>query len=319
MSRTAPRLKYFLKGKNMSIMDGKLVAEKIQNQLKTEIETLKEKTGKTPGLTVIMAGDNPASKIYVKTKNKVAKKLGLNSELIRLPKDVSKEHLLTEIHKVNKEKNVHAAIVQLPLPPQFDDWEILDHLAHDKDVDRFHPHNLGMLLLNRTNVYPCTPAGCMKMLDYYNIDVSGMNAVVVGRSFIVGKPAAGLLTNRNATVTICHSRTKDLAGHVRNADVVVAAIGKPGFITADMVKEGAILIDVGINYLEKKEEVLEFCSEKQIKKFEKKGYGITGDIHIKAFEKASWYTPVPGGIGAMTVAMLMFNTVELFKQQMNLG
>lgn len=299
----------------MKILDGKKISLEIQEQLKEDLVRLKEKTGKVPGLRVILVGDNPASKIYVRTKDKVANRLGINSDIIRLDKEIPKEKLINEIKRLNEDNNVHAGLIQLPLPDQFDDWEILDYLSPEKDVDRFLPQNLGMLLLKRTHIFPCTPSGILRILDYYNIDVTGMNAVVVGRSYIVGKPAAGLLTNRNATVTICHSRTKDLAGHTKNADLLVAAVGKPGFITAEMVKKGAILIDVGTNYLEKKEDVLEYCTESQVKKFEKKGYGITGDIHKKAFEKAAWYTPVPRGIGPMTVTMLMHNTIELFKQQ----
>ncbi len=299
----------------MKILDGTKVSEEIQEQLKEELFVLKEKTGKVPGLRVILVGDNPASQIYVRSKDKVATKMGINSSIIRLDKEISKEKLIGEIKRLNEDDNVHAGLIQLPLPDQFDDWEILDYLSPKKDVDRFLPQNLGMLLLKRTHIFPCTPFGILKILDYYNIDVTGMNAVVVGRSYIVGKPVAALLTNRNATVTICHTRTRDLAGHIKNADLVVAAIGKPGVITADMVKKGAILIDVGSNYLEKKEDVLEYCNESQIKKYEKKGYGITGDIHKKAFEKAAWYTPVPGGVGPMTVTMLMHNTIELFKQQ----
>jgi methylenetetrahydrofolate dehydrogenase (NADP+)/methenyltetrahydrofolate cyclohydrolase len=299
----------------MKILDGKKVSQEIQEQLKKELVRLKEKTGKVPGLRVILVGDNPASQIYVRSKDKVAVKIGINSSIIRLDKEISKEKLIEEIKRLNEGDNVHAGLIQLPLPDQFDDWEILDFLSPEKDVDRFLPRNLGMLLLKRTHIFPCTPFGILKILDYYNIDVTGMNAVVVGRSYIVGKPMAALLTNRNATVTICHTRTKDLADHIKNADLVVAATGKPGTITADMVKNEAILIDVGSNYLEKKEDVLEYCNESQIKKYEKKGYGITGDIHKKAFEKAAWYTPVPGGVGPMTVTMLMHNTIELFKQQ----
>jgi methylenetetrahydrofolate dehydrogenase (NADP+)/methenyltetrahydrofolate cyclohydrolase len=299
----------------MKILDGTKVSEEIQAQLTEELLVLKEKTGKVPGLRVILVGDNPASQIYVRSKDKMATKLGINSSIIRLDKEISKEKLIEEIKRLNEDDNVHAGLIQLPLPDQFDDWEILDYLSPKKDVDRFLPQNLGMLLLKRTHIFPCTPSGILKILDYYNIDVTGMNAVVVGRSYIVGKPMAALLTNRNATVTICHTRTKDLGSHIKNADLVVAAIGKPGVITSDMVKKGAILIDVGSNYLEKKEDVLEYCNESQIKKYEKKGYGITGDIHKKAFEKAAWYTPVPGGVGPMTVTMLMHNTIALFKQQ----
>jgi methylenetetrahydrofolate dehydrogenase (NADP+)/methenyltetrahydrofolate cyclohydrolase len=302
----------------MSVLDGKVVSEEIQEQLVEEVERLKRKTGKIPGLTVVLVGEHPASKIYVRSKDKMAAKLGLNSNVIRLDKDIAKEELIKVIKDINEDESVHAALIQLPLPDQFNDWEILDFLSPGKDVDRFLPKNLGMLLLNRTNIYPCTPAGILKVLDYYKIDVKGMDAVVVGRSYIVGKPIAGMLTNRHATVTICHTRTKDLAQITRKADLVVAAIGRPGYITEDMVKDGAVLIDVGINRLDKKEEVLEYCTESQINKFEKKGYGITGDIHIKAFQKAAWYTPVPGGIGRLTVTMLMHNTLELFKEQNNI-
>ncbi len=300
----------------MNVLDGKVVSQRLQDQLKEEIDQLKAKTGKVPGLTVVLVGDHPASRIYVKSKEKLALKLGINSKIIRLDQGVSKAELIGVIQQINDDENVHAALVQLPLPDQFDDWEILDHLSPLKDVDRFHPQNLGMLLLNRTDIYPCTPFGILKALDYYNIDVTGMDAVVIGRSFIVGKPIAGLLTNRNATVTICHSRTKDLAHFTKNADLVVAAIGRPGFITPDMIKEDAILIDVGINRLDKREDVLKYCSESQIRKFEKKGYGITGDIHIDAFKKSSWYTPVPGGIGRLTVSLLMHNTLQLYKEQL---
>jgi len=217
---------------------GKKVSQEIQEQLKKELLLLKKQTGKVPGLRVILVGENPASKIYVRTKDKVASKLGIHSGIIRLDKDISKESLIEEIKKLNEDDNIHAGLIQLPLPDQFDDWEILDYLSPEKDVDRFLPRNLGMLLLKRTHIFPCTPFGIFKILDYYHIDVTGMNAVVVGRSYIVGKPIAGMLTNRNATVTVCHTRTRDLAGHIKNADLVVAAIGKPGVITADMVKKG---------------------------------------------------------------------------------
>lgn len=299
----------------MAILDGRAVSKEIEENIKEEIVSLKEKTGKVPGLTVIIVGDHPASKIYVRTKERVAAKLGLNSNVLRLDKDVSSKTLIEEIEKLNRSGDVDAVLVQLPLPGTLDTWEILDHLDPVKDVDRFHPLNLGMILLNRANLFPCTPFGILKILARNRIKVAGMNAVVVGRSFIVGKPIAGMLTNRNATVTVCHTKTRDLKESLKNADLVVAAAGKPGIITADMVKDGVILIDVGMNYLDKKADVLEYCGEDQIKKFAKKGYGITGDIHKDAFEKASYYTPVPGGVGPMTVTMLMYNTLQLFKQK----
>lgn len=302
----------------MPILDGRMVAKEIEARLEEEILSLKEKTGKVPGLTVIIVGENPASKIYVRTKERMAAKLGLNSHVLRLDKDVSSQTLIDEIEKLNRADDVDAVLVQLPLPEKLNTWEILDYLSPVKDVDRFHPLNLGMVLLNRANIFPCTPFGILKILKRYKIKTAGMNAVVMGRSFIVGKPIASMLTNLNATVTICHSKTRSLKESLKNADLVVSAIGKAGIITADMVKKGAVLIDVGMNYLDKKADVVEYCDENQIKKFEKKGYGITGDIHKDAFKKASYYTPVPGGVGPMTVTMLMVNTVQLFKQKNNI-
>lgn len=300
------------------ILDGKKIAEALEEQLLQDIVRLREQTGVIPGLTVILVGDDPASRIYVSSKEHIALKLGLKSDIIRLNRHVSRQDLLAAIHRVNEDKSVHAVLVQLPLPQQFDEWDILDHLDPVKDVDRFHPQNLGMLMLNRTDIFPCTPSGCLRLLDHHRIDITGMNAVVAGRSFIVGKPVAAMLTNRNATVTLCHSKTKNIGDLTRQADIIVAAIGKPGFITEDMVKPGAILIDVGINYLDKPEEVKQYCSESQKNRFHKKGYGIAGDIHYKACEKSSWHTPVPGGVGAMTVALLMENTVKLYKKQLGI-
>ncbi len=300
----------------MNVLDGKVVSEEIQRLVKADIEGLKQETDRVPGLTVILVGDNPASQIYVNSKDKMAANLGVNSQVIRYDKDVSREELIGKIVELNVAEDVDGVLVQLPLPEKFDTWDILDHLDPKKDADRFHPVNLGMVLLNRTDIFPCTPAGVLKILDHYGIDVMGMNAVVVGRSFIVGKPLASMLTNRHATVTLCHSRTRNLPGIISSADLLVAAIGKAGFISADMVKEGAVLIDVGINRLEKKEEVLKYCTESQQKRFEKKGYGIAGDIQPAAYEKSSHYTPVPGGVGLMTVAMLMYNTLQLFKQRL---
>lgn len=294
-------------------LDGKEVSEKIQEEVKEEIEGLKKKTGKVPGLTVVIVGEDPASKIYVKSKDKMAAKLGVRSQVLEFAADVSQEKLIRTIKELNEDENVDGVLVQTPLPEKFNTWEVLDTLNPRKDADRFHPVNLGMVLLNRTDIFPCTPAGILKILDHYEVDVTGMDAVVVGRSFIVGKPIASMLTNRNATVTVCHSRTKDLPGIIKRADLVVAAIGRPGYITADMVKTGAILIDVGINRLDKEEDVKKYCSEVQQKKFVTKGYGICGDIHKNAYEKSSYYTPVPGGVGLMTVAMLMYNTLQLFK------
>jgi len=302
----------------MEIIDGKKVSALVDQQVMEEIETVKNQTGKIPGLTVIIVGENPASKIYVRTKNKKAAKLGVRSEVLEYDRSTSSETLIQKIKDLNQDENIHGILVQLPLPEPLEAWEILDHLDPEKDVDRIHPFNLGMILLNRAKIFPCTPAGIFKLLEHYKIDVYGMNAVVVGRSYIVSKPLANMLTNQDATVSICHTKTRNLGEYVRNADIVIAAAGKAGLITENMVKKDSVLIDVGMNYLDKEEDVLKFCNQSQIKKFAEKSYGITGDIHRDAFQKSSYYTPVPGGVGRMTVSMLMKNTLELFKKKHNI-
>jgi methylenetetrahydrofolate dehydrogenase (NADP+)/methenyltetrahydrofolate cyclohydrolase len=301
----------------MQAMDGKALAAEIRTGLADTIRKLKEQTGRVPGLTVVIVGEDPASRGYVRSKHKTASELGINSRILELPETVAPARLIDEIHNLNQDGDVHALLVQLPLPGGMKTWEILNHMDPEKDVDRFLPVNLGRIMLNETSLFPCTPAGILALLDRYRIEVTGMNAVVVGRSFIVGKPIAAMLTNRNATVTICHSKTRNLDALVGEADLLVAAIGRAGFITADMVKPGAVLIDVGTNYLHDREEVEKHCSPIQKKRFEKKGYGIAGDIERAAYEKAAHHTPVPGGVGPMTVTMLMANTVELFKRQLN--
>jgi len=299
----------------MEILDGKTISAKVLENIRIESASLIEKAGRPPGLAVVIVGDDPASAIYVRSKEKKAKKLGFRSEVIFLGSSVSDEELASVISKLNEDNNTDGILVQLPLPDGFDTWKYLDMIDPEKDVDRFHPVNLGKIMVGRTNIYPCTPSGVVRMLDEFNIDVTGMNCVVLGRSYIVGKPMASMLTNRNATVTICHSRTKNIPDILSGADMIVSAIGRPGFVKADMVKDGAILIDVGINRVDTLEDAEEFCTPREIKKFEKKGYAITGDIHPEAFKKASFYTPVPGGVGLMTVAMLMDNTFRLFMER----
>lgn len=295
-------------------LDGNEKAKEIRERIQKEVEDLKNQYGKIPGLAVIIVGEDSASKIYVRTKEKISKQLNFTSEVIRLDKDVDEEILLKTIKKLNEDENIDGILVQTPLPEKFDTWKILDTVKPAKDVDRFHPLNLGLIVLKRTDIFPCTPAGILKLLDLYKISLSGLNVVIVGRSFIVGKPLAAMFTNKNATVTICHTKTRDLKEKLKRADMIVAAVGVEGMVTAEMVKKGAILIDVGINYLTKEEDVLKYCSESQKRKYAKKGYAITGDITQEAFEKSSYYTPVPGGIGKMTVAMLMENTLTLFKK-----
>lgn len=302
----------------MSILDGKKSAEKILLEVKTEISELKGKLNRVPGLSVIIVGEDPASKIYVRTKDKKARKVGLYSEIIRYAASVSEKELKGKIISLNNNPLIDGILVQLPLPKKFNSWSVLDVINPAKDVDGFHPENLGMLMLGRREIFPCTPFGVLRILDDYKIDVTGMNCVVIGRSLIVGKPMAAMLTNRNATVTICHSKTRNIEDIISRADLIVAAVGHPGFVKAGMVKKDAILIDVGMNYLDKESDVLKYCSEEQKDKFYKKGYGITGDIHPEAFEKAKYFTPVPGGVGPMTVAMLMYNTFHLFKKNNDL-
>jgi methylenetetrahydrofolate dehydrogenase (NADP+)/methenyltetrahydrofolate cyclohydrolase len=301
----------------MAILDGKAVAEKIQHEVGLEVERLKSERSVIPGLAVIMAGDDPASRSYVNSKSRLAEKLGIRSELIKFPEDAAAAEIVRVIEARNSDPRVHAILVQMPLPKHLDGWNIIDRIAPDKDVDAFHPFNQGLIMQNRGGIFPCTPLGIMRILEHYGIDPAGMDAAVVGRSFLVGKPMAAMLSNRNATVTLCHSRTVGLPGILREADLVVAAIGKPGFITADMVKPGAVLVDVGINHVEKEGDFDRFCPRSQYEAFKKKGYVITGDIHYQAFAKAAHYTPVPGGVGPLTVIMLMHNTVELCKRSLS--
>jgi methylenetetrahydrofolate dehydrogenase (NADP+) / methenyltetrahydrofolate cyclohydrolase len=298
----------------MAVLDGKQVAEKIQGDLRLQIERLKTEYHIVPGLTVIMAGDDPASRAYVNSKSKLAEKLGIRSQQVKLAEDTTDEAVSQAILAANADPLVHAVLVQMPLPKPLDPWKILERLAPAKDVDCFHPFNQGLILLNRAAIFPCTPSGVMKILDHYGIRLSGLNVAVVGRSFLVGKPMAAMLANRDATVTLCHSRTVDLGSILRASDLIVAAVGKPGFITADMVKPGAVLVDVGINHIETQREFEKFCPVSQQAAFRSKGYAITGDIHFQAFAKAAHYTPVPGGVGPLTVTMLMHNTVELCKR-----
>jgi methylenetetrahydrofolate dehydrogenase (NADP+)/methenyltetrahydrofolate cyclohydrolase len=300
----------------MAILDGKLVAEKIQQDLGLEIGRLHSERGLAPGLAVIMAGDDPASRSYVQSKSRLAEKLGIRSELVKLPQKATAAEIIEVIEARNADPLTHAILVQMPLPAHLDPWSVLDRIAPEKDVDAFHPFNQGLILQNRGRIFPCTPLGVMKLLDHYAIDPAGMDAAVVGRSFLVGKPMAAMLANRNATVTLCHSRTLGLGAILREAGLVVAAVGKPGFITADMVKPGAVLIDVGINHIDKEPEFAKYCPASMHDAFQRKGYAITGDIHYQAFAKAAHYTPVPGGVGPLTVTMLMYNTVELCKRSL---
>lgn len=270
------------------IIDGKEIAKQAYKQIKARTAALREQ-GITPGLTVIIVGENPASQTYVASKEKRALKLGWNSEVIRLPESAGQQELCEIIDRLNADESVDGILVQLPLPKHISELEVLERISPAKDVDGFHIINSGKLIAGLDCFVPCTPKGVIKLIDSTGVDIAGKNAVVIGRSLIVGKPAALLLTARNATVTLCHSKTENLADYTRRADIVVAAIGKPKFVTADMIKEGAVVIDVGINRVDG-----ELC----------------GDVDFDSVkEKAGYITPVPGGVGQMTIAMLMENTV----------
>ena len=271
------------------LIDGKAVAADIKAELRVRVEALKEK-GVVPCLAVVMAGDNPASAIYVRNKRRACKDVGVESRYVKLDGDVTQQQVIDEINKLNADETVHSILVQLPLPKHIDENAVLDAILPEKDADGFHVVNAGRLLTGRDCTLPCTPAGCMELLRRSGVPMNGVDAVVVGRSNIVGKPMSLLLQQENCTVTMCHSRTKGLAEHVRRADIVVCAAGRQGLITADMIKPGAAVIDVGINRGEDGK--------------------ISGDVDFESVSQvAGWITPVPGGVGPMTVAMLMRNAV----------
>ena len=301
--------------KGAEILSGKKFAKAIKEEVAAEVAELKEKSGISPCLVVVRVGEDPASEVYVKSKVKTARELGIISEHRHLPDDVSEEELLAVVDELNDNDDVDGILVQLPLPKQINDKVVLERLDPRKDVDGFHPVNVGRLSQGQEALTPCTPAGVIDMLKRAGIEFSGKNAVVVGRSNIVGKPMAMLLLHEHATVTICHSRTQDLAGVCRAADILVAAVGVTGIITSDHIKEGAVVIDVGMNRLEDPEEARGFFREdeleKRLKTIEKRGSTLVGDVNSKAAkEKAGYFTPVPGGVGLLTVAMLMKNAVK---------
>ncbi len=282
----------------MILLEGKTLSTLERERIKNEV---KKEDGRI-NLTVILVGEDPASKVYVSSKEKTCQEVGIGSKIIHLPEKTKKQDLINIIKDLNEDKNVHGILVQIPLPAHIDEEEILEHIDPSKDVDCLHPYNMGRLLIGNPIVQPCTPKGIIKILDYFNIPIEGKKAVVIGRSNIVGKPIALMLMHRNATVTVCHSRTRNLEKEIQSADIVVAAIGKPLFVKDNMVKEGAIVIDVGISRIEDKTR--------------EKGYWLAGDVDFESVsKKAGAITPVPGGVGAMTIAMLMDNVLELYRLQ----
>jgi methylenetetrahydrofolate dehydrogenase (NADP+)/methenyltetrahydrofolate cyclohydrolase len=301
------------------ILDGAAIAAQIKTEVAEEVRALATQ-GIRPGLAAVLVGHVPASEIYVRSKVQTCADLGLFSDLITPPETVTTEEMLSLVAALNARDDIDGILIQLPLPAQVDTKALLDAVDPAKDVDGFHPINAGRLQAGRPALAPCTPAGIIEILTRSHIPIAGQHAVVVGRSDIVGKPAAMLLLNQNATVTICHSKTRDLAAVTRQADILVAAIGRPGFITAEMVKPGATLIDVGINRITTRAEFDRYFAgnEKREAAFAKRGSTIVGDIHPQAFELAGAYTPVPGGVGPLTIAMLMSNTVRAAKMRREL-
>lgn len=282
----------------MKLIDGKIISADVKERVRQSVAELNEK-GVTVGLAVIIVGEDPASKVYVANKKKACEALGIISEEYSLPENTTEEELLALINELNAKKSINGILCQLPLPRHLDEKIIINSILPEKDVDAFHPHNVGRIMIGDYDFVPCTPAGIMEMLAYENIEVEGKNCVVIGRSNIVGKPMNMLLLHKNGTVTICHSKTRNLKEICLGADILVAAVGKPNFVTADMVKEGAVVIDVGINRVDGK---------------------LCGDVDFQNVkDKASAITPVPGGVGPMTIAMLMQNTLTAAIRQNNIN
>ena len=287
------------------IISGKEIAAQIREELKAEVAELKSK-GITPGLGVILVGDDPASKSYVTAKEKACEEIGIYSDDNRIPAETTQDELIKLIEKMNNDAKIDGILVQLPLPSHINEQEVLMYVS-EKDVDGFHPMNIGKMMLGEPTVLPCTPNGVVEMLIRKNVTIEGAHVVVVGRSNIVGKPVANMLLQKNdrgnATVTLCHTRTKDLKAQTLQADILIAAAGRPEMITADMVKEGAVVIDVGVNRVEDSSK--------------KRGYRLVGDVAFdEVSEKASMITPVPGGVGPMTITMLLVSTVNLSKKRL---
>ncbi len=273
------------------LIDGKALAKEVRAEVKTRAEAFSAKHGRAPGLHVVLVGEDPASTVYVRNKERAAGKVGIAGEVHRLPAKTTESDVLALVAKLNAAPGIDGILVQLPLPDHLDDQTIVDAIDPRKDVDGLHPFNAGLLFVGRKGLRPCTPSGCMRMLDYVGCNPKGKRALVLGRSTLVGKPIALMLLEKHATVTVAHSRTEDLADRVGEADIVVAAVGRPNLVKGDWIKEGAVVIDVGINRLD--------------------DGSLTGDVDFEgALKRASYITPVPGGVGPMTIAMLLSNTVD---------
>lgn len=278
------------------IISGKIVSEKLRGEIKVQVKELSASIGRAPGLAVVVVGNDPASAVYVRNKHRACLEVGIESIQIELPEDTTEEELLSRIDMLNADPKVDGILVQLPLPDTINEQRVIERISPKKDVDAFHPENVGRISLGNYHFLPCTPAGIISLLDHYGVEIEGKRCTVIGRSNIVGKPMMHLLTERNGTVTLCHSRTRDLADICRASDIIVVAIGRPSFLTADMVKEGAVIIDVGINRLDSGK--------------------LCGDVAFdEVSKKASMITPVPGGVGPMTITTLLKNTLLAAKLQ----
>jgi len=298
------------------ILDGKLVRDAILAEMKPRVERLAA-ASRPPGLAVVLAGHDPGSEIYVRNKVKACAELGIYSEKLTPPETITTGELLELIAQLNARPEIDGILVQMPLPKQVDSRRVLLAIAPDKDVDGFHPFNVGNLVANSPGPRPCTPAGIMEMLRRYEIGVAGKRATIVGRSDIVGKPMALLLLHRHATVTICHSKTPDLAGECRRADILVAAMGRAAFVTRDFIRDGAVVIDVGINRVSDREQAARIVrgDVARLAEFDRKKSLVVGDVDALDVGGASAYTPVPGGVGPLTIAMLMVNTIQSAEQR----
>ena len=294
------------------ILDGKRAAKQIREEVAVGCAALKERTGIVPGLTVVLVGEDAASQIYVRNKERSAIKAGMNSTVLRLPADCSEAKVLETVAELNADPSVHGILVQLPLPDGMDDRKVIEAISPDKDVDGFHPESAGRLTIGLPGFAPCTPAGVIELLKRNDIEMSGKHAVVIGRSNIVGKPMALLLLRENCTVSICHSRTQDLPQLASQADILIAAVGRLGMVTESFIRPGAVVVDVGIHRVDDEAQVRDLFGDdpKRLKTLAEKGSTVVGDVHpLQASQRAGWRTPVPGGVGPLTIAMLLKNTL----------
>ncbi|MEW6455298.1 MAG: bifunctional 5,10-methylenetetrahydrofolate dehydrogenase/5,10-methenyltetrahydrofolate cyclohydrolase [Acidobacteriota bacterium] len=299
---------------------GDLLAEEIKAEIQRGLESYKEKIKRPPYLVGILIGENPSSKIYLNIKKRECEKIGIKSEIVKFSEDETRENILNKINELNDNRAIDGILVQLPIPSHLDTLEIISALSPDKDVDGFHPDNVSRIFYAKPGFRPCTPFGILELLKRNNIKIEGKRAVIIGRSFIVGKPLGLMLLNENATLTFCHSKTENLKDVTSSADILIVAIGKPCFVRKDFVKQGAVVVDVGINQITDLAEFKRICgdNEKKEVQIKEKGSTLVGDVHPEVIEKASFLTPVPGGVGPLTVAMLLKNTWESFRKRENL-